>query len=107
MAGAGSDEPVPVVFSDDLAAVVRQVLSQAVRGTGATPDRLTKADREQLVRELDEKGIFAVQRSVPIVADELGISRATVYNHLATVRQAAAESDPKPSAPPPVVQETE
>ncbi len=45
-------------------------------------DKLKKADRLRLVQLLKEKGVFRVQRSVPYVAERLGVSKFTIYNYL-------------------------
>ena len=43
---------------------------------------MKKADRLALVRLLQENGMFRIQRSVPYVAERLGVSKFTVYNYL-------------------------
>lgn len=45
-------------------------------------EQMKKADRFAMVKLLKEKGAFFMQRSVPYVAERLGISKYTVYNYL-------------------------
>jgi predicted transcriptional regulator YheO len=45
---------------------------------------------------LSEKGVFQVKKAVPIIADMLGLSRATVYNYL---REAGEDRDLSNGAP--------
>ena len=45
-------------------------------------DLMKKSDRIELVRQLQDKGAFHIQRSVPYVAERLGITKFTVYNYL-------------------------
>jgi predicted transcriptional regulator YheO len=45
-------------------------------------ERMKKSDRVALVMLLKERGAFNMQKSVPYVADQLGISKYTVYNYL-------------------------
>lgn len=45
-------------------------------------DLMKKNDRIELVRLLKEKGVFRLQRSVPYVAERMGVSKYTVYNYL-------------------------
>lgn len=44
--------------------------------------KMRKADRVALVSMLREKGFFRMQRSVPYVAERLGVSKYTIYNYL-------------------------
>ena len=46
------------------------------------PEKMKKADRIALVRILKENGAFDLQRSVPYVAQKLGVSKFTVYNYI-------------------------
>ena len=39
-------------------------------------------DGYELVRQLRDKGAFHIQRSVPYVAERLGVTKFTVYNYL-------------------------
>ena len=44
--------------------------------------QMQKADRLTLVSILKEKGFFQMQRSVPYVAERLGVTKYTIYNYL-------------------------
>ena len=44
--------------------------------------QMRKGDRMALVALLKEKGIFHLQRSVPYVAERMGVSKYTIYNYL-------------------------
>lgn len=99
LAGVAQSDPEPVMFSDDLMAVVRQALAQAARRSGVPTERLAKSDREDLMRELDGKGVFAMQRAVPVVAKELGVSRATVYSDLGAARRSPTSTAGSPIHP--------
>ena len=39
-------------------------------------------DRINLIRKLDEQGVFGMRRAVPIIAKALGVSRTSIYNYL-------------------------
>ena len=43
---------------------------------------MKKAERLMMVRLLKEKGVFNLQRSVPYVAERMGVSKYTIYNYL-------------------------
>ncbi len=60
-------------------------------GTGEGPEdgpetagaaKLKKADRLRLIRMLDGKGFFRLQKSVPYAAERLGVSKYTVYKDM-------------------------
>lgn len=50
--------------------------------------RMRKADRLALVALLKEKGVFHMQRSVPYVAERMGVSKYTIYNYLNELEEA-------------------
>ena len=43
---------------------------------------MNKNDRINLIRNLKHAGVFKIQKSVPYVAEQLGVSRYTIYNYL-------------------------
>ena len=47
---------------------------------------MSKEDKIDLIARLDEKGAFQVKRAVTLIAEELGLSRSTIYNYLAQAR---------------------
>jgi hypothetical protein len=49
--------------------------------------QMSRAEKQQVVRFLDERGAFNLKKSVETVADALGVSRFTVYNYLDSSRQ--------------------
>ena len=49
---------------------------------GKRPAQMRKSDRVALVAMLKEKGMFHMQRSVPYVAERLGVTKYTIYNYL-------------------------
>jgi D-arginine utilization repressor len=50
---------------------------------------LTTGETDDLIQTLHERGIFEIRKAVPYVADVLRVTRATIYNRLATVRKRA------------------
>jgi predicted transcriptional regulator YheO len=86
------DPPAPLLGQDWREAIGRRVGAFcAERGTPAR--RLDVASRLELVGRLDGEGLFAVRRAADLVAGALGVSRATVYADLKTVRDAAARRE--------------
>ena len=60
--------------------VIRQRIDQFSARRATTPSALNAKDRRKLVRELKDSGCLEVRRGMEIVAQHLGVSRATVYN---------------------------
>lgn len=86
LAGLEQVDPSPVLFSNDLRDVVRSVIAQEVATMGVPVSHLTREDRERLVQTLQGRGVFSMQKGAKIVAEELGVSRTTVYNHISSVK---------------------
>lgn len=87
---AGETDPAEAsqtTFSNDIDAVIDSVLAEVEDSLGHSLTRATVAERVEIFRLLDQRGLFQVRRSVPIVAERLGISRASVYNYIARLRE--------------------
>lgn len=54
---------------------------------GKPAELLTRPERVRLVRALRDAGFFEFQKSVPLVAEQLGVSKCTVYNYLRATEQ--------------------
>lgn len=84
--GLNPSEPAPVLFSNDPREVVRSIIAEEVAELGVPVLRLSRDDRERLVQSLEKRGIFAMQKGVLIAAEELGVSRTTIYNCINSAR---------------------
>ena len=82
---AGSE--VSETLSDDIQRTIHSILRDAVNEIGAELPIMSKDDKIDLIARLDEKGAFQVKRAVPLIAEELGLSRSTIYNYLAEARE--------------------
>ena len=74
-------------LSDDVQRIIHSILREAVNEMGAELPIMSKDDKIDLIARLDEKGAFQVKRAVPLFAEELGLSRSTIYNYLAEARE--------------------
>ena len=61
-------------------------IDDALKFVGKPISMLKKEDRVQIVKCLEEKGAFVLQRSIPIISERLNISRYTLYNYLKEIR---------------------
>ena len=78
---------VSETLSDDIQRTIHSFLREAVNEIGAELPIMSKEDKIELVARLDEMGAFQVKRAVPLIAEELGLSRSTIYNYLAEARE--------------------
>lgn len=62
--------------------LVDSVVDSRLASYGVPADRLTPAEKREVVRELEQKGAFLVKGSVPIVSQRLKTSDATIYRYL-------------------------
>ncbi len=62
------------------------LLDDALKSIGKPISMLNKDDRISVVKSLEEKGAFIMQKSIPIVSKKLNISRYTVYNYLKEIK---------------------
>lgn len=84
-------EPGPdTSFQDDWHEKINRFLASWTRQRATTLDRLDRKSRRELIGALYEAGGFEGRRSPAYVASVLGVSRATVYNELATLKRRAA-----------------
>lgn len=61
---------------------VGDLMEEAERHYGRPLHKLSREEKQQVVAMLDEWGAFVVRKSVEEVAEQLDVSRFTVYNYL-------------------------
>ncbi|WP_246101772.1 helix-turn-helix transcriptional regulator [Streptomyces cyaneus] len=83
--GASADVPV-TAFGNDIDSVVDAILDAHQLRQNGSWAALDRAQRLELFRGLDERGVFAVRRAIEQVAARLGISRASAYSYLSQAR---------------------
>jgi predicted transcriptional regulator YheO len=75
------------LFEHDWIEGVHDLVGEYVRRSGTQIDRLTRAERCTLLAQLDAAGVFGRQRSIPLIARILQVSRSSIYSLLAQVRK--------------------
>lgn len=73
-------------FGQDVDAVIDAIVDEHQLRLNKPWAALSREERRDLFRSLNERGVFALRRAVPHVADRLGISRASAYSYLAEIR---------------------
>ncbi|TDD90408.1 transcriptional regulator [Actinomadura rubrisoli] len=85
----GEPEPAAMpttLFSDDIQDVLVAIIGQEEERLGRPLAHDTRQGRLEVIKALDSRGIFQMPRAANVVAEHLGVSRATVYADLNTVR---------------------
>jgi predicted transcriptional regulator YheO len=69
-------------LSDNIFDTVQSAVDETLHEGGRSLPSMSREDKVALMSRLEARGLFQVKKAVPIVADMLGLSRATVYNYL-------------------------
>ena len=72
-----------------------EVFEECLAVVGKPVSALNKSDRLKIIALLEQKEAFSFRKSVPFIAQRLGVSRYTVYKYLTELAQerAAGQSD--------------
>ena len=62
------------------------IITEGLATIGTPPDKMNKEAKIKLLRFLDERGVFLIQKSGQKVCELLGISKFTLYNYLEEAR---------------------
>lgn len=84
--GLGGELP-EALFQDDWREKISIYVQQYLNEHNLTPVTLTKAHRQKLIENLYNDGAFKAKKAADYVASVLGVSRATVYNHLSLIKK--------------------
>lgn len=80
--GLSNPAPVEERFDTKPEEIVVQKTLETVSEMGLILSDLNTDERMEIVHTLNERGVFAFKSAHSIVAEVLGVSRATVYNYL-------------------------
>lgn len=70
-----------------LQGALNRLIDNVEREFGGRLHELAREDKQRAVKALDDRGAFALRRSVEDVADAFGVSRITIYNYLNAIRE--------------------
>lgn len=74
------EQPLETLRDRNARELRQEVEARAVE-RAATPRSLSREDKKELVRQLQRDGYFDSRDAAQIIADLLGVSRATIYNY--------------------------
>lgn len=86
----GGDE-TEEVFSGNVDELIDVLLHDTIRRIGKSIPEMTKEDKVEAIRHLDEKGAFLIKKSADTIANFFGVSKFTLYNYLEEIRGGDAE----------------
>jgi predicted transcriptional regulator YheO len=84
--GAAAGNDTLVDFSQPPARSMESIIDATVSGRNKPPAMMDKAEKLEIVGQLEDGGVFMVKGSVNYLARVLGASPYTVYNYLKEVR---------------------
>ncbi|MGY4766647.1 helix-turn-helix transcriptional regulator [Kribbella sp. CWNU-51] len=87
MLGQQTAEDALPTFSSDPDAIIDSALNEAEQTLGRPLRGLSAADRLELFRLLDARGVFQLRKATTAVAQRLGVSRASAYKYLSQARE--------------------
>ncbi|MGD9570151.1 MAG: transcriptional regulator [Sedimentibacter sp.] len=72
------------VPNQDVMTIIDVLIENIISNKGM--DNLKRKDNIELIRFMDEKGVFLVKGAIDKVAERLGLSKVTIYSYLDEVR---------------------
>ncbi len=77
-----SDLDLDKVITENTGNQLDTIFADCVRLVGKPVDSMSKSDRIQMITLLNERGAFSFQKSVSYVAEQMHLSRYTIYKYL-------------------------
>lgn len=72
----------------DARSQLEELLRECISAVGKEPGQMKKTDRMRIIRMLYKRRAFTYQKSVAIVAEQLSVSRYTVYKYMHELEEA-------------------
>lgn len=69
-------------FTSTIDETIDVLFERAVNKVGKQPASMSKADKVELVKELDKLGVFQIKGGIEHVGTRIGVTKYTVYNYL-------------------------
>lgn len=67
--------------------LIDDVIDEGQKKYGTTVNRMTKMEKEGLIREMQSRGTFLVKGTIPEVATKLSYSETSIYRYLQTLEK--------------------
>jgi predicted transcriptional regulator YheO len=89
----GDSPEIPETFGREVGEVLAALIQQAIGRSGVSIGLMTREQKIEVIRDLDERGAFLVKRATERIARALRISRVTAYAYLQEARTPPADQD--------------
>jgi len=87
------------IFAGDIRDVVAGMVAKILNEMGKTPAAMSRDEKMEVVKRLEERGAFLVKRSAEQVADALDLSRYTIFSYLKEIRRPGTSAATDGSTP--------
>lgn len=74
-------------FYNSISAATEDAFLAVTSNANIPTDRLTQAEKLEIIQLLDKKGVFMLKGAIPMVAKRLSCSQASVYRYLSKIHQ--------------------
>ena len=89
--GEGTAPEPGEIYADDIRDVVAGMVTRILGEMGKTPAAMTREEKMEVVKRLEERGAFLVKRSAEQIATALDLSRYTIFAYLKEIRRGGGE----------------
>lgn len=83
---SASGDRIEENFAESLEDLTTSSIESVIRDCGVPPERMSPDEKIEIVRQLNEKGVFLLKGEVSRVAKHLNVSEATMYRYLSKVK---------------------
>lgn len=77
----------------DARSQLEELLRECISAVGKEPEQMKKTDRMRIIRMLYKRRAFTYQKSVAIVAEQMNVSRYTVYKYMHELEEAEKKGE--------------
>lgn len=74
-------------LTDSTQDLIVSAISRITTPRGISPDKLSQSDRVEIIRDLNNNGMFLLKGAVATVAEVMGVSEPSVYRYLQKVKK--------------------
>lgn len=74
-------------FTDNIEELTEGIIRSVVEQATVLPERMTTAEKMQIMRTLHGKGVFLLKGSIGMIAKKLAASEATIYRYLQNIER--------------------
>lgn len=85
--GFSAEAPPEALFKNDWNEKINIFVQKSIQKMNLNLSTLTRSQKKELVRQLETQGAFEGKHSAEYIGKVLGLSRATIYNYLATFHE--------------------